>query len=125
MKKILSIILTAVLCTTILIGCGGETPTVNNEPDKVDVSSSIVGIWVGEENGTKLPYQFNEDGTGTAAFFPMTYTIEGNVITISISAFGKTETGTATFDVKGNTITLEKDGETFVLTKTTLEELEK
>lgn len=149
MKRLISIIAAILSFALILSGCGGKTSLGSNnesantnesltlsedsekennskkeEPTDSDIKSSIIGIWVTEYKGSKLVYQFNEDGSGMASIIPMTYTVENGVITITASAFGKTETGSASYKATDNTLTLTKDGDTIVMKKTTMEELE-
>lgn len=139
MKKYLAIIVSVLACICIVLsGCGnsnaGENASVNDTvkddtvittPSDDEIKVKISGIWATEYKGSKLVYQFNEDGTGMASIIPMTYTVKDGVITITVSAFGKTETGSATYSVSDDTLLLTKDGDTIVMKKTTMEELEK
>lgn len=130
MKKTALLILAVLLLGALLCGCGkadsenksnsGEEIQIPEikEPTDDDIKDSIVGAWVGEENGQKLGYIFNEDGTGTAAIFPMTYTVEDGIITVTIEAFGKVETGSARYSMDGDTIVIETEDGEYVLQRT-------
>lgn len=100
-----------------------EETTISSEPTDEQIKASIIGLWRTEYKGSKLVYQFNEDGTGMASLFPMTYTVGNGVITVTVSAFGQTETGSASYSATENTLTLQKDGDTIVMQRTTMEEL--
>ena len=128
MKKLLCILLALIFTVVLMSACGdkvsdGTTPTEEAPtealPNDEEIAKAILGRWMGGEEGSRLGYQFNADGTGLAAFFPFTYTVENGIITITITAFGETQTGSAAYDVKGDTLTLTKDGELFELTRFT------
>ena len=110
--------------TSVDVGNDASDDSEQKEPADDEIKASIVGIWETEYKGSKLVYQFNEDGTGMASIIPMTYTVENGVITITASAFGKTETGSAAYSVADDTLVLEKDGDSVIMKKTTMEELE-
>ena len=133
MKKLIMLIMTVLLVCTLVSGCGKADGVTNDggtkteapeitKPSDDDIKSSIVGAWVGEEDGEKLGYIFNEDGTGFAAILPMTYTVEDGVITVTIEAFGKTETASALYSVDGDTLTIETEDGSYVLQRTELPE---
>ena len=134
MKKLFSIIASMLLCIMIFAGCGapaeqnGQDPSDQKVAVKTDaeIKDSIVGVWVTEYKGDRQVYQFNEDGTGYATILPMTYSVENGIVTMTISAFGDTETVSAPYSVDNDTLSITNDkGETYVLTKTTMEELQK
>ena len=80
------------------------------------LSDSLVGTWTGIEKGISVSYTFNADGSGsmTAMGIPMqlSYTVNGNTLSMTVSAFGDTDTAVATFVVEGNTLTMtNEDGE--------------
>ncbi|MBQ4515553.1 MAG: hypothetical protein II978_02055 [Clostridia bacterium] len=129
MKKLIMLIMTALLVCALVCGCGKENGDITNggteiesqeniKPSDDKIKSSIVGAWMGEEDGQKLGYIFNEDGTGHAAIFPMTYTVENGVITVTVEAFGKKETGSACYNVNDDALTIETDDGTYVLHRT-------
>jgi len=133
MKKFYSIFASMLLCIIIFTGCGapkdqnGQDPAEQNVQVQTDdeIKNSIVGVWKTEYKGDRQVYQFNEDGTGYATILPMTYTVEDGIVTMTISAFGQTETVSAPYSVKDDTLSITNDkGETFILTKTTMEELQ-
>ncbi len=133
MKKLYSIYALILLCIMFFTGCGA--PMEQNRQDTaeqkaavktdVEIKDSIVGVWKTEYKGDRQVYQFNEDGTGYATILPMTYTVEDSIVTMTISAFGETETVSAPYSVDNDTLSIVNDeGETIVLTKTTMEELQ-
>lgn len=81
------------------------------------IRASLIGTWETQYKGSRLVYQFNADGTGAVSMFPMTYTVEDGVITVSVNAFGSTEVGSAAYSVEDDTLILEKDGSTLVMHK--------
>ncbi len=88
---------------------------------------SIVGTWttepqeghiyiMGFETETDSPsiYTFNEDGTGQVTTmgkltFPLTYTFKNNVLTLSVTALGETETGSGYAQIIGNVLYVAND----------------
>lgn len=131
MKKVFSILTSLLLCVMVFAGCG--TPREQNGEDPINVQvktdneikDSIVGVWETEYKGDRQVYIFNEDGTGNATIFPMTYTVGDGIITMNISGFGETVTASAAYSVDNDTLSVvNKEGETIVLTKTTMEELQ-
>ncbi|MBR5535968.1 MAG: hypothetical protein IKU60_04895 [Clostridia bacterium] len=127
MKKFLCILMVLLLSFLLMSACGGNTENGNEPtealpteaaPSDEEIIDSIVGTWMGGEEGARLGYQFNSDGTGMAAIFPMTYTVEDGIITVTISAFGETQTGSGAYDVDGDTLSITNaDGEAYVLTR--------
>ena len=77
-----------------------------------EIKSFITGTWQTEYKGSRLVYQFNEDGTGMVSIIPMTYTVENGVITVTATTFAQTEVGSAAYSVSDHTLALEKNGET-------------
>ncbi len=76
-----------------------------------EITESILGAWSGGDNNMRLTYIFFEDGTGIAAFFPFTYTVQNGVITVTIEAFGEVETGSGRYEIDGDRMYIEgKDG---------------
>ena len=109
MKKLLSLILLAAMAVGVLAGCagraGGESSSGGNE---------LVGTWVcdyGMSNGTSETMTVGSDGRLTISFFgggetvnvEGTYTVSGDVITVSFST-GRTAEYAYTLD--GDTLTL-------------------
>ncbi|MDO4567627.1 MAG: DUF5640 domain-containing protein [Clostridia bacterium] len=104
-----------------------ESPTEQpTEPptETMNLIDYLIGTWEAPYDGETLVYTFNADGTGTlvnSAFpivIPMTFSIEGDVITVVTTAFGNTDTGSATFDAASDVLILTNgDGETLVMTR--------
>ncbi len=124
-KKISVILAIVMLLTCVFAACGGSS---------VDPKTAIVGSWAGVEDGMDVVYNFNADGTGTGEgsglVMDLTYTIDGNEITITLDTTGAVEdmlgmtieelldaglvtqadvdglitTDTCTFSVKGDTL---------------------
>lgn len=98
---------------------------------------SIVGTWTSEpqdtyiyimgmesQGETEVVYIFNEDGTGIVKTmgkleFPLTYTFKNNVLTLSVTALGETETGSGYAQIIGDVlyITDSEDGGIVALTR--------
>ena len=104
MKKILLIILCAVLCISCFAACGKkkeeEVETIPNDP-------GIVGTW--KESYWDSGYTFNEDGTGSDVFWDeaFTYTaIDGELYLTFTSGLYKDKK--FTYTISGNTLTLTK-----------------
>ncbi len=78
---------------------------------------SVVGTWIGKDGDDELLYVFREDGTGTAkagnADADFTYAIDGNKISVTVGG----STGTASFEVTEDTLTLTDEYGTTVLTR--------
>ncbi len=125
-KKISAILAIVMLLVCVFAACSSG----------VDPKTAIIGSWTGMEDGTECTYIFNGDGTGTAEGMgmemEMTYSIDGNNITITLDTTGTVEdmlgmsieelldaglvtqadvdelivTDTATFKIKGDTLTM-------------------
>lgn len=106
MKKIICITLVLTFVLAIFAGCGATKQT-------------IVGSWSYQQKTilnfvTERTYTFNEDGTGTAPLLegtvdvPMTYTLDGNTLTIKKGDIIDTLAGTETYTVQilGSKMTL-------------------
>ncbi len=91
-----------------------QSETISDE----EIKASIVGAWETEYKGSRQVYIFNADGTGSATILPMTYTVENGVITITVSGFGKTETGSAEYTVGEDTLILKNGEDTHILYRT-------
>lgn len=76
-KKIIAVVSAVLLLVCAFAGCAGTA---------VDLSTAILGTWVGEEEGLEVSYTFNADGTGSSEAMgmevPITYTLDGESITI-------------------------------------------
>lgn len=132
MKKLICLMLVAVLSVALLCGCGGNSngpaqqdasgTAVKGTLSDKDIEKSILGAWEIVDENSRVVYIFQEGGTGYAALFPMTYTVKDGVITVTVEAFGKTTTDSANYSLDGDTITLEKDGVEKVMTRTEIPE---
>lgn len=69
MKKLVALILAAVLGCLVLTSCGAKDP-----------AKEIIGTWEHETNGAV--YVFNEDGTGKYNGVEFTYTIKDNKLSV-------------------------------------------
>lgn len=102
---------------------GDTDPAPDEAPSNDETPGSVVGAWVGEDDaGNKLPYIFYEDGTGYAAIFPMTYTVEDDIITLVIQGFDSEEVIVAQYTVTEDTLILDTGEETAILQRTELPE---
>ena len=128
MKKTLLIGIILVLAVSLLCACNGASNVVTdggsskNAPTDKEIEQSILGAWEMVDENSRVVYIFQEGGTGYAALFPMTYSVKDGVITVTIEAFGQTQTGSANYSLDGDTITIEKDGKTNVMTRTEIPE---
>ncbi len=125
MAKKISVILAIIMLFTCVFAACGNT---------ADSKTAIVGSWEGVEEGIDVVYTFNADGTGTGEgsgmVMDLTYTIDGNEITITLDTTGAVEdmlgmsiqelldaglvtqadvdnlitTDTCTFSIKGDTL---------------------
>ena len=100
LKKALALILAATLFCAFAVGCGGK---------KID--SEIVGVWVKDNDYTKTTLTLTEKGEisftasymgNTVPFIEGTYTVEGNVLTVT---YGE-ETETTEFSIENNVLRL-------------------
>ncbi len=98
--KAASLLLAAVLLCVFAVGCGGK---------KID--SEVVGTWVSENDYTKTTLTLTEKGEisftasymgNTVPFIEGTYTVEGNLLTVT---YGE-ETETTEFSIENGVITL-------------------
>lgn len=84
-KKISALLAIVMLLVCVFAACGTGT----------DLKTAIVGSWAGVEDGMDVVYNFNADGTGTGEgsgmVMDLTYTIEGNEITITLDTTGAVE----------------------------------
>jgi len=133
MKKRIILIMIALLIGTLTCGCSKTDSTATTDgaevespeiatPTDDDIKSSIVGAWMGGKEGQRLGYIFNEDGTGRAALFPMTYTVDNGVITVTVEAFGEKKTASALYSLNDDTLTIETDDGPYVLNRTEMPE---
>ncbi len=92
MKKVLLLALAVVLvCALFLLsGCGETTPAASG--------NGIVGSWT--YPNTSYTYIFKEDGTGSYAGSPITYTTSGDKIAIYYD--GSTIPFESTYSIEGN-----------------------
>ena len=111
MKKVISVILIAVLMLCMVTSCG---------------SKALVGTWsrqysvLGVVNEDK--FVFNEDGTGELTTvlgigLDMTYTAEDGVLNIVVDILGIETEIQYTYEFEKGDLLLTKDGETIVLEK--------
>ncbi len=107
-----------------------------SSPDKVlESGGSIVGTWTSSVNmdvyildiyetntDIGVVYTFNEDGSGSVMTlgmtFPLSYSYENNILTLSVTGFGNTNTGSGFAQIVGDAFYVTNDkGEVTVLTK--------
>ena len=88
-----------------LVACGG----------------SLEGSWSYEEDGQKVTYTFEDDGKGQMSALgftvDMTYETDGDELTITTNVMGQESSDTFNYEVDGDTLILEKDGEKAELTR--------
>lgn len=107
-KKLLIPILLIIAC--LLAACSPE--------------KAIIGTWKHQSTVfgvvTETTYVFNEDGTGTKTSLltvEFTYTITGDVLTITTSTFGIESSDEYTCKFEGSKLTLTGNSETLTLEK--------
>lgn len=117
MKKVISILLICVLAMSLFVGCSAE--------------KAIIGSWSYQQKTilnvvTERTYTFKADGTGSAPALEgtvnvdMTYTLDGDTLTINRGELLDSIAGTQVYTVKivGKTMTLtDADGNVIELTK--------
>lgn len=104
MKKTKSLIISAMIMVFALAftACGSK-------------SSSVEGSWSGNDNGYDVVFNFESDGQGTMQLsgiqLNITYSVDGDKITINKSVLGGTQTDEYTFKIsnKSKTLTLSND----------------
>ena len=104
MKKTKSLIISAMIMVFALAftACGSK-------------SSSVEGSWSGNDNGYDVVFNFEADGQGTMQLsgiqLNITYSVDGDKITINKSVLGGTQTDEYTFKIsnKSKTLTLSND----------------
>lgn len=111
MKKV-----TALLLVLVLMLCfAGCTP-----------QQKIIGTWKNQTSAlgvvVETSYTFNEDGTGTMSTFLLTgiaftYTISGDVLTITSNVLGVEGTTEFQVEFEGDRLTMTANGESVTLTK--------
>ena len=98
MKKTKSLIISAMIMVFALAftACGSK-------------SSSVEGSWSGNDNGYDVVFNFEADGQGIQ--LNITYSVDGDKITINKSVLGGTQTDEYTFKIsnKSKTLTLSND----------------
>ena len=113
MKKVISCVLIVVCVLTVFAAC--------TKPEK-----KILGTWTGEENVlgvvAKYSFTFNENGTGsmTAALdvgVAMTYTIDGDKLSITTAILGISNTKTYTYAFEDDHLILNDGENQITLTK--------
>lgn len=104
MKKVLILILCAVLCISCVTACGKES---KKEEETIPNDTEILGSW--KESYWDSGYTFNEDGTGKDIFWDedFVYTaIEGKLEITYTSGLYKDKK--FSYTISGNTLTLTK-----------------
>ena len=100
-----------------LVACGGSDEESSEESKK----PSIEGSWVYEEDGQKVTYTFKEDGTGIMSIagitIDITYETNDDELTITTNIMNEESSEIYNYEVDGDTLTLELDGEKIELTK--------
>lgn len=114
MKKVISIV-TLLAIVLSFAACGGVT------------KKSISGTWEGSTEvlfvEAKYRYIFNEDGTGTVTApgigvgLAMTYTLEKDVLSITTTMVGISNTEVYTVALEKDTLTLTKGDSVITLTR--------
>lgn len=98
MKKTIAILLLTVMALTV-VACSAK--------------SKLIGTW----GDAHQSITFRRDGTGTftenRSDYPMTYSVDGDVITMTIDG----ETDTCSFKIEGNTLILKTRYETIEFTR--------
>ena len=127
MKKTFLLGIILLLAVALLCACGGGSNNTavdapKDAPTDKEIEESILGAWQYEDDNVRLVYIFQEGGTGYAALFPMTYSVKDGVITVTVEAFGKTETDSVKYSVDGDTLSFEKEGKTRTMTRTEIPE---
>ena len=105
-KKKICVLLTVMVMTFILASCG---------------STTIVGTWTMEQDGTTTEYTFNEDQTGQINMAGITldtsYAIEGDKITITMKVLGQEQKMEYTYQINKDALTLTDSGNSFTMNK--------
>ena len=104
MKKTKSLIISAMIMVFALAftACGSK-------------SSRVEGSWSGNDNGYDVVFNFEADGQGTMQLsgiqLNITYSVDGDKITINKSVLGGTQADEYTFKIsnKSKTLTLSND----------------
>ncbi len=115
MKKIVSTVLILTLVVCAFAACG------------VKPAKAIIGTWEGTKDlligEAKYTFTFNEEGKGTMSTpttslgVEMTYTIEEDVLTISTTVLGISNSNTYTVAFEDNKLILTSGDEVITLTK--------
>ena len=80
MKKVITVLL--VLCSLVLVSCGKKSEVVTRGMS--DPSKEIIGTWDSKEYpGFGFTYVFNADGTGSYYGEKITWSIDGDQISIA------------------------------------------
>ncbi len=135
-KRIFALIIAVLMIATVFAACGnkeekGNTTTTSAVKDTVTTApkndvpvvatDALTGSWSVTEEGLEIIYTFNGDGTGVVEMMgmamEMTYEIDGNKVTYTLTVAGQSESQTLDFTVNGNELTLTDGVETLVLTK--------
>lgn len=102
-KRIFSLILSLLMVLILFTAC-----------DKKD---SLVGAWKNDNNGMKLVYVFDSDGTGLVASeaeaLKFTWSTEGNTLKMTVGE----STIDNTFEIDKDTLTITNAQETLTYTK--------
>ncbi len=98
MKKTIAILLAMILCCLALVACGAGAKM------PADPAKAIVGTWDSKDfPDMGFTYIFEEDGTGSYVGEKISYTIDGNKISI---AFEDTESFDTEFEIKGDELNI-------------------
>ncbi|MBE6737775.1 MAG: hypothetical protein E7566_03855 [Ruminococcaceae bacterium] len=136
-KRIFALIIAVLMIATVFAACGDKkednktttatpvvtAPVATAPQTEADVATTDVlkGSWYASQDGVEGTYTFNGDGTGVIEMMGvalnMTYTIEGNKLTYTMTFAGESETQTLDFTVNGNELTLTDGIEPVVFTK--------
>lgn len=135
-KRIFALICAILMIATVFAACGDKkddnktttvAPVVDTPVATTPVldgpaaaSDALQGSWSVTEEGIEVIYTFNGDGTGVVEMagmaMDMTYSINGNTVTYTLTVAGESESQTLDFTVNGNELTLTDGTDALVFT---------
>ena len=98
-KKLVAAVLVSVMALG-LVACGGSSS-----------KNSLPGTWGSADESSSTQYTFNEDGTGTVTVgtgitLNLTYTTDGNKLSISMNYLGSEQKDEYTYEIKDGKLIL-------------------